>query len=379
MVRYAGLASMHNILNPRIAFTALDALSIAELHKLKYAIPQLQYDKFEEFANGTCRPTRLIISSPNMPWVPDVAKDQLLIRVRLDGRFYTADFTLVPQLYFEGTYYMPYVLTKPPAEELASHEYRLLWYDIDLKKDFVLEPGSSSLGRLRKDLVHDIRELRRSLSAKIKAFIHESPYNARQSQEMSYSEQGMLFAAVALDCAPQTFALTLLTFTSFQWHFLEALACYHYFTKWILHPVTEKPRDVDMSIMGTITPDPEVAIRFFMRGVPVWLLRSPSQLLQNTQIFEQCTPSLPPNLVTELLPDGGPIYREGPSAFRNRACQGFRARNIRLSHTAYTIRPGELGNYLHFVWSNISSRCISIHSKIRVIRKTPYHHLKPAL
>ena len=280
-----------------------------------------------------------------MSWAPNMAKDELFIRVRRDGRFYTADFTLVPQLYFGNTYYLPYVLRKPPTEELTKHEHRLLWYDLDREKDFVLEPGSSSLGRLRKDLVNAVLDLRRSHSSKIKKFKQESPQYQSQIQEMLYSETGMLFAAVALDCAPQTFPLTLLTFTSFQRHFLESLACYDYFTKWHARPVTEeKPRDVDTSIMGAITPDPEVAISFFMQGVPVWLVRPPSHIFPAMQIADpSCTPSLPPGLVTELLPGGGPIYGEGPSAFRNRACQAFRSRNICLGHSANTPRPAEPG------------------------------------
>jgi len=155
----------------------------------------------------------------------------------------------------------------------------------------------------------------------------------------------MTFDWCALDCAPQTYTLTLLTFASFQRHFLEALACHDYFADWSLRPATDKPRDIDLSIMGTITPHLEEAIRFYMQGVPVWLIRPPSQFPKDANIGGRCAPSLPDHLDKQRLPDAIPIYKEGPSAFRNRACQGLRAHSIRLGHAAYVIPQHEQGMY----------------------------------
>jgi len=325
------------------AFTASDALVVAELTHLNYPIPGVKMDRDDNLPSGHLRPLDLIISSPNARWIPNMSEDGLLVCARIDGSFYTADFTKVPQIYFQGTYYLPYILCRPPPELLAGHAYRLMWYKLDRSKDFVVETGSGNdaLGRVRKDLIRELNVLRKELSAKIKILRYQFAERAHQFRELTYCETGMTFDWCALDCAPQTYTLTLLTFASFQRHFLEALACYDYFADWSLRPATDEPRDVDLSVMGAITPHIEEAIRFYMQGVPVWLIRPPSQFPKDANIGERCAPSLPDHMEKQRLPETIPIYKEGPSAFRNRACQGLRAHSIRLGHAAYSVPQHE--------------------------------------
>jgi len=282
-------------------------------------------DRYKVLPNGHLRPLDLIISSPNARWIPNMSEDDILRCVRLDGSFYTADFMKVPQIYFQGTYYLPYVLSRPPPKLLDGHPYRLMWYKLDCSNDFVVETGSGSdaRGRVRKDLVRELNLLCKALSLKIRSLRDQFAERAHQFRELTYCKMGMTFDWCVLDCAPQTYTLTLLTFASFQRHFLEALACHDYFANWSLRPATDKPRDVDLSVMGAITPHIEEAIRFYMQGVPVWLICPPLQFPKDANIGERCALSLPDHLEKQRLPDAIPIYKEGPSAFRNRACQGL--------------------------------------------------------
>jgi len=235
-------------------------------------------DLYEVFPSSHLRPLDLIISSPNARWIPNLSEDDILVYARIDGSFYTADFTKVPQIFFQGTYYLPYVLCRPSPELLVDHPYHLIWYKLDRSKDFVVEMGSGSeaQGRIRKDLVQGLNILRKALSARIKTLRDQFPERVHQFRELTYCETGMTFDWCALDCAPQMYTLTLLMFASFQRHFLEALACHDYFADWSLRLPTDKPRDVDLSIMGAITPHIEEAVRFYMQGVPVWLICPPS-------------------------------------------------------------------------------------------------------
>ena len=122
MVRYLRQFTLIIILTRLIAdFTASDALVVAELTHLKYPIPGIKMDGYEVLPSGHLRPLDLIISSPNANWIPNVLEDDTLVCVRMDGSFYTADFTKVPQLYFQGTYYLPYVLCRPPSEVIVEH------------------------------------------------------------------------------------------------------------------------------------------------------------------------------------------------------------------------------------------------------------------
>jgi len=330
---------------PSDHITVTDALCVAELRRLPYKIPHLKVDPHEEFSDGTIRPTDPFMTTPNANWCPNVSADRKEVCARTDGRFYTADLSLFPQVYFPKTYYQPYGLARPSLEELPGHRYEVIWYDIDRTRDFVLEPGAinNDLGRIRRDLVEQFVNLRTNLSTEIKTLRNDIPEKLPQFGELNYCETGMLYACIALECAPQSYELTLLTVTSFQRYFLETLACYDYLSYWSLLPAVDTPREVNNTRIGAITAEIEVATRLYMEGVPVWLVRAPSEFLPNTNIINKCWPSLPKGMVSEYLPKVAPIFNGSPSAIRNRACQGLRAHNIRLRHAAYTLGPGELG------------------------------------
>ena len=51
-------------------------------------------------------PLGVIITSPNMDYILDFSHDYHDIWIQEDGCYYVHDFTLYPQWYFKGTYYM---------------------------------------------------------------------------------------------------------------------------------------------------------------------------------------------------------------------------------------------------------------------------------
>jgi len=184
------------------------------------------------------------------------------------------------------------------------------------------------------------------LSLKIRSLRDQFAKRAHQFCELTYCKMGMTFDWCALDCAPKMYTLTLLTFAFFQRHFLKALACHNYFANWSLHPTTDKPHDVDLSVMSAITPHIEKAIHFYMQGVPVWLIWPPLQFPKDTNIGKCCALSLLDHLEKQWLSDAIPIYKEGPSAFRNQACQGLWAYSIHLRHAACSIPQHEQDMYI---------------------------------
>jgi len=94
------------------------------------------------------RPTGLFITLPNVDFIPSNRYDDNTVWIRCNGRYYVHDFMLYPQWYFEGTYYLPFVLRRPPAHALEIHEWALAWYDFS-PKDFVREgTGDIELGKL---------------------------------------------------------------------------------------------------------------------------------------------------------------------------------------------------------------------------------------
>ena len=324
-------------------FEGGDALSWVEVEAL--CTPSAGVHRSIPPIDPSLVPLGLIITSPNMDYVPDFTRDHREVWIREDGRYFVHDFTLYPQWYFEGTYYMPFVTRKPSDEDLEGHEYALVWYDIR-DQDFCKEGGAGvQVGRLRKDLVAGFTAMRKALSVKVDELVGRGGLQEIQLREMLHSQRGMHFAQVALDCAPQDYLMTLLTTTSFQRHFLETLACYTYFTKFfprtLSNVFTNHP--VDLSLMGTITSSLDVAIQLNQLGVPVWLVRPPEVILKTmnveSRIFKR--PIDPSRLVQRAYPGTVCVFSGHPSAIRNRVCQALRLKNIKIPHSAYETQPGD--------------------------------------
>jgi hypothetical protein len=280
-----------------------------------------------------------------MDYIPDFTCDHRDVWIREDGRYYVHDFTLHPQWYFEGTYYMPFVPRKPSAEELEGHEYALAWYDIK-PGDFHKEEGVAvQVGMLRKDLVADFIAMRKALSGKVDELVAMGGWEEIQLREMRHSQRGMQFASIALECAPQDFLMTLLTVTSFQRHFLEALACHTYLTKYLPRKLSGvfTIHQVDPSLMGAITSSLDVAIDLNQLGVPVWLVRPPEAISKSMNVKDGVFMRTidPERVVQRKYPGTICVYSGRPSAIRNRVCQALRLKNINLPHGAYEMQPGD--------------------------------------
>ncbi|PPQ81442.1 hypothetical protein CVT26_007750 [Gymnopilus dilepis] len=341
---HALVVESHQRLNDD-SWSASDARALAELTMgFKYRVPGLHMrgprTNPGNDANGKPIPTRSIITSPNMDTIPDLSADDKEIRVRTDGRFYTADFTLFPQWFFPATPYLPYVLARPPADELKDHKYYHAWYDMK-RSDFLYEEDSAfrDVGLLKKDIVSEFNKLRTDLEHEFKAFMtkNEFDYNANDYNDLLHCAFGMKNNAVILRCAPQSYNQTLLTVTSFQRYFLECLAIFDYLRHWkrAVHFLGEEIPEVRHDLVGAVTYQLEVAQDLYMKGVPVWLVRKPEELPSDMNIITEVLPRVPQHLIKDFLPGYGPIYNGDITATRSRAVHLIKPTNIRLGHSSY--------------------------------------------
>ncbi|KDR79081.1 hypothetical protein GALMADRAFT_63130, partial [Galerina marginata CBS 339.88] len=296
-------------------------------------------------------PNGIVVTSPNMDWIPDIMKDSEQVLVRMDGHFFLADTGSAPQLFYYGTYFLPFTPVRPPASEISQHEFGLAWRELQ-RSDFVLEIGaeSSGLGRIVPALADEFIALRKTLSSRIQALIDVGRWAENQYDEIKFNKTGMHYLSLTLTFAPQTYEDTLLTVTTFQRHVLEALACYAYLTVWKTREmnldVDAPPRPVDKTIMGALTVDTNVAIRLHALGVPTWLIRTPSSIPHDMNICHECDPSIPSGLVREVMPNKPAAYIGVACATRNRACLRTGMQSIRLGHSAFNITSEQLvSNY----------------------------------
>ena len=276
--------------------------------------------------NGKDIPGYLFIMSPNMTTIPDISRDPAVVRICRDGHFATADFTLFPQWYASGTYYLPYVQKKP---EDVSDPYATIWHRVT-REDFVKEEGLNfgGIGQLSDSLASLWAWLQRELMAKIKIEVSSGRHSKLELRELLFCECGMHFALVALLCTPQTYEGVLLTATSFQCYFLETLACYDYLTFWrdLRLNLIDEPRGT-AHVIGTLTVEVELAVEFYDKGIPVWLVRRPCDFLLLTIIINLVYPSM--ELMELAFLDGSVALWSGPAgAFWNHVCQSLCMANL---------------------------------------------------
>lgn len=291
--------------------------------------------------NGKPIPLQSIISSPNVDTIPDVSVDEVKVRVRTDGRFYTSDFGLFPQWFFKENPHLPYISVRPSDNELDGHRYRFAWYDMK-QADFLPEQGSASkdIGLLKPQIVSEFTAMRTNLEKEIKAFTdrNEYGYSANDYKDLMHSTYGMKSINTVLLRAPQSFNHTLLSVCTFQRYFLESLAIFDYLRYWKRPEnfVDNEPLPVRHDLMGIFTHQLSVAQDLYKKGVPVWLVRRPEDLPRNMNIRSAGRFVVPENLVKDVLPGFDPVWDDiDMSPLRIKSVYRIKDPDLHLGHTSF--------------------------------------------
>lgn len=243
------------------------------------------------------RRVKYIMTSPNMRWAPDISLQKFDVAIMRNGRFGYNDFSLWPQFYFHETRHLSFVRSRPPVDILPTHEFHVLWHDLR-PADFVYEQSGllTNIGRIAASLHEELMQVRQKLTTRINSTLTDNTLSLTPHEKriLSTCSTGMQLTSVSMNVAPQLYFATLATFTYFQRHALEALACLemiHVWNKKIREAPDNIPLDaVDWSVMGTVTWEPTVAIELHALGIPVWLVRPPQHVPSDITILEAIDP-----------------------------------------------------------------------------------------
>lgn len=281
-----------------------------------------------------------------------------------DTRFGYHDFTMWPQIYFPETRHLSFTRCRPSDAELQTHPFAILWHDLT-RMDFEYEPGTvfRDLGRISAPIMDQVFEFRRHITPKIAKLEAQPPPDIRDATKSALraAEEGIRLTSVCLRTAAQSYLMTRATFTLFQRHALEGLACVEMLTVWAAksrEDMDEVPLDrVDPTVVGTVTASVHVAVDMAMLGLPVWLVRPPHLVPSQTiKILAQEHPLWLPAERASITPIASmKEYFIGlPTYGKNRACLSLQLGHLHLGgrgevydHIVYCMRFKPLFQNVH--------------------------------
>jgi len=312
----------------------MDALSITEMRNVTYLPPNLRTEQ----PDGRPMPDGLVVTSPNMDWIPDFKLYGQDLRARKDGRFGMLDFTVWPQMFSPELPHLPFVLRRPDESELQEHPLSFLWWNIQLRH-FELEPGQLfvGLGRLKGTIADKLRDQANKLRETVQQT--NASRNGRNCQYMNLRTNHLIDLSINLKWGVHYFREIVLKVAAYQRLYLEVRGLLDNFNIWCERgfEVGDKRNEVDHSIMGAITDSPEVVQVYWRIGVPVWYIRIPAEIPKDMNIGVQVYPTYPDkNIVYEddWPDDPFPTIMRGalPSAARLRACQNATPGGINMRY-----------------------------------------------
>ncbi|KZS89176.1 hypothetical protein SISNIDRAFT_469463 [Sistotremastrum niveocremeum HHB9708] len=227
------------------------------------------------------------ISTPNQCFVPEPPLGTRRVYLRADARFGLEDFTLYPQIYSVSHPHLIAIPTRAHAPQTPEFQFlwenmNQVWFDFD---DTAPPLSSLSLGKGRlsentrlQTRLHVDFHIRR-MSESIKDWHRDE----LKKNCVSYGNQ--LKATLNnlmehLEFKVQTWKLTLQTFTNLQRTALEICGLITYMTDILprLNDGVDYSTESPLPILGAFTTRDVLLQRFFRAGVPVWFIRSLSDI-----------------------------------------------------------------------------------------------------
>lgn len=259
-----------------------------------------------------CKSDKLVISTPNADYLPQVNLGKQVISICDDGRWGAEDWSQWPQWHFDGQEHFAYILQKPKPSNLLAHPLRRLWWDMDTF-DFVpnSDDGGDDDGRLNSGIAAHFYELRTQFMEEVDSC---ECNNGLDYQRLQMAAAQMRGCVAALRFGTSSYLTMKLNVTWAQRCFLEVRALLDKITKWDrITPKGEGYPEADNNLMGCVTDRVQFAHEMYEKGVPVWLVRRPSQVSDEANIIGPWCPTEPAQagvVIKRMI--GAPVFYSGP-------------------------------------------------------------------
>ena len=274
-----------------------------------------------------------LITSPNVTHVPTIVEGIVSVQLRQDGRFGHVDPTVAPQIYAARFAYMAAIRKGAPG----LPRYGALW-SLPRHEDFSALLGCpiTRLGFFTAAILQPLHDLTLELSERVHAYV--ARYPADDIRLLLWHEVLLQQALSRLRLLPASFGDQILQLVCFQRHYLLADAYLEYQSRLRAPPVLPPHEGSLTGYMGAWSSLPSEVDHLCSLGLPVWLVRSHTELLNLSTIGERvlCLPSSPG---AESPPLGSvPLYEGLVGEKHLTAVVQARAQYLDISHVPSVTR-----------------------------------------
>lgn len=236
-----------------------------------------------------------IITSPNMPWVPDVQWQTSAVALCHDMRFGRDDYVLWPQWHHEKYPYLA-AIPRPPRPGGAS-PYARMWYTPSVS-DFVMAQGPAEdrrPGYVHKGFEEELADLRDGLLRdvqRILEWLSAAQDGTHKSSRLRTASTCLRHSWAILTSYGGTFDEKRLELAEFQRSWLELKGMVNYL-EWE-REATQHPGPTAQPIrlkdcIGCVVDNALIAMGLFEMGIPLWFVRDKMSVLQGEVYIQQAT------------------------------------------------------------------------------------------
>ncbi|KAF9230023.1 hypothetical protein BU15DRAFT_84156 [Melanogaster broomeanus] len=220
----------------------------------------------------------VVITSPNMTFIPKPFLNSSELRAFKDGRYGVQDVFQWPQLYSDK---YPYSTCIPRREWLNLEPCHLLWWT-PKPSDFVKEAGTMwEVGRLPEGHRAAFTELHDYIHDQLSQHAHYLDNDLRNLMKPAATLRTLKQALERLHYHPLTFRELTLQVAEFQRTALDILA-YGFYAR----AKAKQNSKVRLTLMGAFTSTPHNCQRLFDMGIPVWFIRHRSEIPSEMRIID---------------------------------------------------------------------------------------------
>lgn len=268
----------------------------------------------------------LVITTPNMDWVPELHNDDLEeLRARADGHFGAADCFQWPQMYCKEFKYTVCI----PRKDASSIDLQFTWFT-PTTANFAIQPGTAfTVGSLHSHIVNGIDNLLTIARKQVQ------PWQARRTSSLTCSHPSSMTSMCSGDI--------IIFVAQAQHSFLNIMAFMDFVE--IVQPCLTSgwsswgPLDGNPRWMGCFTTDSKTCDIFLNAGMPVWLVRAEAYISPQMNIIKPVVLIFPDDLTRNVYCEGNiarpfPLLYCGPGGFN-------RHFHTRWAYTGtFSVNPG---------------------------------------